>query len=127
MNWDGLGQVTLLIVEDDKFNRLLIVSLLSKYTNVKVVEANNGIEALDELSKAFVDIVLLDIHMPKMNGFETLSCIRKSEKNAKTPIIILSSDEDEKRKSLELGVNAFIPKPFDLKLLEQQIYKVLVA
>jgi len=127
MNWGSLGHVTLLIVEDDRFNRLLIVSLLSKYTNVKVVEATNGVEALDELSKESIDVILLDIHMPKMNGFETLEYIKKSEKSSKIPIMILSSDEDERRKSLALGINAFIPKPFDLKLLEEQIYKVLVA
>jgi len=127
MNWDNLGNVTLLIAEDDMFNRLLIVSLLSKYTNIKVIEAINGVEALDKLSKESVDIILLDIYMPQMNGFEVLERIQKDEKNSKIPVMILSSDEDERQKSLALGVTAFVPKPFDLKLLEEQIYKVLLA
>ena len=127
MQWDNLGNITLLIVEDDMFNRLLIVSLLSKYNNVKVIEAINGLEALDKIANEPVDIILLDIYMPKMNGFETLAHIQSDKENAKIPIMMLSSDEDERQKSLEMGVHAFIPKPFDLKQLEEEIYKVLVA
>ena len=127
MNWNILGDIQLLMVEDDMFNRLLLVSLLSKYANVTVVEAKNGIEALDKLNEHKIDIILLDIHMPKMDGFETLHHIHNNKKIAHIPVMILSSDEVEEKKSLELGATAFVPKPFDLKALEQQIYEILVS
>ena len=127
MNWNILGDIHLLMVEDDMFNRLLLVSLLSKYSNVTVIEAKNGIEALDKLNEHKIDIILLDIHMPEMDGFETLHHIHNNKEIAHIPVMILSSDEVEEKKSLELGATAFIPKPFDLKALEQQIYEVLVS
>ena len=127
MNWNALGDVTILMAEDDRFNRLLIVSLLSKYSNVKVIEAQNGIEALEELQQKKIDILLLDIYMPKMNGFEVLTRVQEDSKLSNIPIMMLSSDEVERKKSLKMGVNAFIPKPFNLKGLEVQIYEVLAS
>ena len=108
MNWNALGDVTILMAEDDRFNRLLIVSLLSKYSNVKVIEAQNGIEALEELQQKKIDILLLDIYMPKMNGFEVLTRVQEDSKLSNIPIMMLSSDEVERKKSLKMGVNAFL-------------------
>ena len=127
MNWNALGDVTILMAEDDRFNRLLIVSLLSKYPNVKVIEAQNGIEALEILQQKKIDILLLDIYMPKMNGFEVMERVQKDATLSHTPIMVLSSDEVEKKKSLKMGGDAFIRKPFNLKELEVQIYEVLVS
>ena len=127
MNWNALGDITILMAEDDMFNRLLIVSLLSKYSNVEVIEAQNGIEALEELQKQKIDIFLLDIYMPKMNGFEVLTRVQEDSRLSNIPIMMLSSDEVERKKSLKMGVNAFIPKPFNLKGLEVQIYEVLAS
>ena len=127
MNWNALGDITILMAEDDRFNRLLIVSLLSKYSNVEVIEAQNGIEALDELQQKKIDILLLDIYMPKMNGFEVLTRVQEDSRLSNIPIMVLSSDEVEKKKSLKMGVDAFIPKPFNLKELEIQMYEVLAS
>lgn len=115
----------LLIAEDDLFNRLLVVSMLARNSQIEVVEAKDGEEALAVLSEQGIDIVLLDINMPRMNGLETLSEIRQIESIANIPIMVISSDETEKKLSLKLGANAFIPKPFNLKALEEQIYDVL--
>lgn len=117
-----LKKTTVLIAEDDRFNRLLIISMLAKNKQIKVLEAKDGEEALEMLSKHNIDMLLLDIHMPKMNGLETLNEIRKIEKIADIPIMVISSDETEKKQSLELGADAFIPKPFNLRALEQQVY-----
>ena len=120
-----LKKITLLIAEDDLFNRLLVVSMLAKNKQIEVIEAKDGVEALAMLLEHSVDIVLLDIHMPKMNGLETLKEIRLIEKIAHIPIMLISSDETEKKQSLALGAEAFIAKPFNLKGLEQQIHDVL--
>jgi len=120
-----LKKTTVLIAEDDRFNRLLIISMLAKNKQIKVLEAKDGEEALEMLSKHNIDMLLLDIYMPKMNGFETLEKIRNMERIANIPIMVISSDETEKKKSLAFGANAFVAKPFKLKELEGQIYTLL--
>jgi CheY-like chemotaxis protein len=120
-----LKKITLLIAEDDLFNRLLVVSMLAKNKNIEVLEAKDGEEALVMLLEKNIDIVLLDINMPKMNGLETLKEIRQIETISEIPIMVISSDETEEKQSLELGADAFIPKPFNIKELEKQIYDVL--
>jgi CheY-like chemotaxis protein len=120
-----LKKTTVLIAEDDRFNRLLIISMLAKNKQIKVLEAKNGEEALKILSTHPVDMLLLDIYMPKMNGLETLKKIRNMGIVANIPIMVISSDETEMKKSLEFGANAFIAKPFKLKELEGQIYTLL--
>ena len=110
-----------------KIHQRTFANWLSKYSNVTVIEAKNGLEALEKLNEYKIDIILLDIYMPQMSGFETLHHIHNNKKIAHIPVMILSSDEIEEKKSLELGATAFIPKPFDLKALEQQIYEVLVS
>lgn len=117
-----MKKIRLLIAEDDLFNRLLIVSMLAKNKEIEVIEAKDGEEALFILLEQSIDIVLLDINMPKMNGLDTLKEIRQIEKIADIPIMVISSDETEKKQSLELGADAFIPKPFNLRALEQQVY-----
>ena len=123
MEWNILNEKTILIAEDDMFNRQLIVSFLAKYKNIKIIKAENGIETLDNLSKFHIDLCLLDLYMPQMNGFDTLKHIRKH--NNHMPIIVISSDELEKQKSLDLGANEFIPKPFKLKEFELSVYNML--
>ena len=120
-----IKKISLLIAEDDLFNRLLVVSMLAKNKDIEVLEAKDGEEALAMMLAHSIDIVLLDINMPKMNGFETLKEIRQIEKIADIPIMVISSDETEKKESLALGADAFIPKPFDIKALEEEIYGVL--
>jgi CheY-like chemotaxis protein len=120
-----LRKTTVLIAEDDRFNRLLLTSMLAKNKQIKVLEAKNGEEALEMLSTHNIDILLLDIYMPKMDGLETLKKIRQMKRVANIPIMVISSDETEMKKSLEFGANAFIAKPFKIKELEGQIYTLL--
>ena len=125
MDWQKLGKRNVLMVEDDGFNRLLIVSLFSKNEHMNIIEAENGIEALEKLATNKVDVILMDIHMPQMNGFEALEKIQNNSEISHIPIMVLSSDEVEKKKSLNLGAKEFVPKPFNLKALEVQIYNLL--
>ena len=125
MDWQKLGKRNVLMVEDDRFNRLLIVSLFSKNEQMNIIEAENGIEALEKLATNKVDVILMDIHMPQMNGFEALEKIQNNSEISHIPIMVLSSDEVEKKKSLNLGAKEFVPKPFNLKALEVQIYNLL--
>ncbi len=63
MKWDRFGSITVLIADDDAFNRQLIVSLVSKIPTIDYIEAENGIEALEYLAEREIDIILLDLHM----------------------------------------------------------------
>jgi putative two-component system response regulator len=125
MEWEKLGSITVLIADDDAFNRQLIISLLSKIPSIKYIEADNGIEALDYLEREKIDIILLDLHMPKLNGIETIKEIKKSETLALIPIIVISTDEMVMREFFELGANDFISKPFKLQELQAKIYKYI--
>jgi len=109
------------------FNRMLIKSSLAKIKNINILEAKDGIEALEILDQQSIDICLLDLHMPKMNGFETLKSIRKSLKYKNLSVIVTTSDEIEKKTSLALGANDFIAKPFHLEELQSKIYQQLIS
>jgi len=125
--WKQLKEVTLLVAEDDAFNRKLIHAMLSKNEEIKIIEAVDGKEALDILESKEIDGLLLDIHMPNMDGFETLRKIRQHRKNKDLPIIVITSDEIEKKKSYALGANDFLPKPFKRNELEEKVHSMLLG
>lgn len=113
-----------LVVDDDFRMRKLVKDFLSK-SNYEVLEASNGIEALDSfLKNKDVSIVLLDVMMPKMDGWETLSQIRKS---SRVPIIMLTAkaEEQDELKGFELGVDEYVTKPFSPKVLVARVNALL--
>lgn len=122
MKWEALGDITLLIVDDDAFNRQLVISLLSKIPTINFFEAEDGVEALDILTKKLVDMILLDLHMPKMNGYDTLKAIKQDPNYDFIPIAIITTNEQEMKKLYSLGADDFISKPFKLTELESRIY-----
>jgi len=122
MKWEALGDIALLIVDDDAFNRQLVVSLLAKISTINFFEAEDGVEALEVLRKKPIDMILLDLHMPNMNGYETLKEIKKEPKYDFIPIVIITTDEQEMNKLYSLGADDFISKPFKLTELESRIY-----
>jgi len=125
MEWELLDEVKVLVVEDDIFNRMLVKALLIKAGNIKVLEAKDGLEALSILDNSEVDICLLDLHMPTLNGFDTLNIIRNGTTFEDIPVIVITSDELEKKKSFALGANDFMAKPFDIECLKSKIFQQL--
>jgi CheY-like chemotaxis protein len=101
----------ILVVDDEAVNRKLVTTILKKKKGLEPIEASNGVEALDILKKEPVDIVLLDIVMPVMNGLETLQEIRKIPQFVGLPVIILTTDDTKKSEAEVLGANDFITKP----------------
>lgn len=122
MKWNLLGNINLLIVDDDPFNRQLVVTLLEKIKNIHFIEAEDGKEALKALEEHNIDMVLLDLHMPIMDGYETLEAIKHEEKYDFIPVAIVTTDEQEMNKLYSLGADDFISKPFKLSELESRIY-----
>lgn len=114
-------EITILVAEDEEYNMMYITELFST-TNFKIIEANNGKKAL-ELAQNHpeIQLVLMDIKMPVMDGNEAMQEIKKLRPSL--PIIALSAFamESDKTKALKLGFDAYLTKPLDRKLLFQSI------
>ncbi len=118
----------ILIVEDNKINMFLAKTLISKIIpKAVIIEAGDGIEAVEQFKKHQPDIVLMDIQMPNKNGFEATYDIRKIEKTKLTPIIALTAGifVEEKEEYLNSGMNDYVTKPFSFTDLETIMYKWL--
>jgi len=101
-----------LIVDDNELNRFLAMAILSRW-NVETLTAADGIEALERLEVTTVDAVLLDIQMPRMDGFETLRRLRSAGLDH-LPVIALSANasEEEKIRAMDSGMTDYLSKPF---------------
>lgn len=116
--------IKFIIAEDNKINLLLTKTLISKeYPFAKIYEANNGAEAVKLYEENQPDIVLMDIQMPLMNGYEATKEIHKM--NPKAIIIALTAGAiaGEKEKCLDIGMNDFILKPIDKSVFDDTISK----
>jgi signal transduction histidine kinase/DNA-binding response OmpR family regulator len=110
-----------LIVEDNELNRFLAVTILKKW-NANIHIAENGIEAVDAVKNKEIDIVLMDIQMPVMDGVAASIAIR-NELNSNVPIIALTANalESEKEKCWQAGMNEYITKPYNPEHLREKI------
>jgi signal transduction histidine kinase/DNA-binding response OmpR family regulator len=110
-----------LIVEDNELNRFLAVTILKKW-NANIHIAENGEEAVKAVSSLDIDIVLMDIQMPVMDGVAAAIAIR-SELKSNVPIIALTANalESEKEKCWQAGMNEYITKPYNPEVLREKI------
>lgn len=121
-------KINVLAVDDDMINLKLLKSMLMKTGAVEeVVEAGNGSDAIGVLkSRDDIDLILLDIIMPVMNGIEMLKVVRADENLKQLPIIVLTTDETKKGEALEFGANGFLMKPIRAEELKTKIETVIV-
>jgi len=127
ISWEELGDINILVVEDDPFNQLLVKSLLGKFPQIHIFEAYDGVDALDVLqSFEKIDIILLDLHMPNMNGYELLNELKNTTKLDIIPsVFVMTTDEGEKKELYAKGADGFISKPFNIEELELKIYQTI--
>ncbi len=102
----------ILVVDDEDSLRNLLATLLRSRGYV-VQEARHGLEALDQIEGDLPDLILLDLAMPKMNGFEVLKVLKKRPETQLIPVIVLTAYAHEKVRALDLGADDFLAKPFD--------------
>jgi len=105
-----------LVVDDDFVNRKLIQAILVRYPDLisTIVQAENGSDALKIIKEqGDIDIVLLDIIMPVLDGKEFLKIFRSEPAYSKIPVIVLSTDDTQKSEVLDLGAEDFIIKPIN--------------
>jgi len=105
--------LNVLIVDDDFINRTLLKSILKRNPSVtNMIEAENGSDALDKVkADSSIDIVLLDIIMPILDGVEFLKIFRGNPIFHNIPVIVLSTDDTRKGEVMDLGANDFLRKP----------------
>jgi CheY-like chemotaxis protein len=125
----ALDGLRVLVVDDNVLNRKVVRLLLAPH-HATFVEAENGVQALAELERAAFDVVLLDVHMPVMDGPETISRIRKSDKAwATLPVIALTADamSGDRERFLQMGMSGYASKPVDRDALLIEMTRVLEA
>jgi CheY-like chemotaxis protein len=115
----ALKDKTILITDDDMRNIFALSSALQLY-DINIVIANNGREALERLAEnEQIDLVLMDIMMPEMDGYEAMKAIRSEKRFSKLPIIALTAKamKNDREKCIEAGANDYISKPVDMDKL----------
>ena len=120
-------RLKILAVDDDFINLKLISSMLKRNVNVDtIVEATNGLDALTLLkTEANIDLVLLDIKMPIMDGIEFLTNLQSMPEFQKLPVIVLTTDETRKNEAFDRGAFDFLVKPIRDHELSSKIQKVI--
>ena len=115
----------ILIVEDNVELLLMMRHLLSKKYNV--VTAYNGKEAVDEIHKNELDLIISDVMMPEMDGYELVKYVKNSNDYCHLPIILLTAktQENDKEEGLEIGADAYMTKPFKVKELQLRINNLI--
>ena len=113
----------LLVVDDIEDNRYTLIRRLKRQGYENVVEAENGRQALDVMRERAFDLVLLDIMMPEMDGYEMLEEVKSDPNLRDIPVIMISAiDEmDSVVKCIELGAEDYLPKPFNRTLLQARV------
>jgi len=115
----------ILIVDDDATNRKFLQIVLSKKSNIEVIEAENGSDALEKLTDD-VAVILLDIYMPIMDGIKFLQNLKMEKPElSNIPVIVLSTDDTKKQEALSWGAVDFIVKPVNPVELWEKISKYL--
>jgi len=115
--------VKILLVEDYKHSQIIVTRLLKKNDFETIVVVENGQEALDAVKQQHYDLILMDMQMPVMNGFEATKKIRELKQYKDTPIVALTAFamKGDREKCLDAGATDYIPKPIDSQEFIQKV------
>jgi two-component system chemotaxis response regulator CheY len=117
----------ILIVDDSATMRRMVMAALRDLKNVSFKEASNGLEAIEQLVIAPVDLMILDLNMPEMHGLEVLQFVRAHPNYNSIPIIVLTTrgDESSRAAALEAGASRYLTKPFEPRAFASQAQELL--
>ena len=118
-----------ILIADDRSEVVELVKVTLEGKGYQSIDASDGREALEKIKREKPDLVLLDIVMPKMDGFEVLSKLRKDPKTKDIPIIMLTAKGQklDQEKGKELGATGYIIKPFSPSALLKRIEEILAG
>lgn len=122
----GCKKHTVLLVDDSATNNLLLQVVFDQ-NGFNVETASSGKDAIKILAKKHIDVVLLDLMMPQMSGFEVLTAIKGNPETAKIPVLIVSADSerDDAEKALAMGAEYFFEKPLQLNEIVEKVKSIL--
>ncbi len=114
-----------LVVEDNVINQIVMEGLLKTFGHEPVL-VDNGRDAVSLAESAGFDLILMDLHMPEMDGYETTREIRSTEKGERTPIIAVTADalSGTKERCMDAGMDGYVTKPVDPDRLVSEILRV---
>jgi two-component system KDP operon response regulator KdpE len=117
-------QPRLILVVDDEPRMIRFIRMNLELEGYQVIEARNGIQALEQVRQHLPDLVIMDVMMPEMDGFEALHMLREI---STVPVILLTvkADEEDRVRGLELGADDYITKPFSPRELNSRVNAVL--
>ncbi len=111
---------TVMIVEDDPSTRRLYRFLLTN-SGYTVVEAEDGIAALEHLQKTAVDVIITDMNMPRMGGIDMVRALRQSHSDVYVIMVTAFGTPDTEKNAYRAGVNEYLTKPFEFEELERRV------
>ena len=116
-----------ILVVDDETELVDMITLRLQAHDYKIIQAHDGQEGLEKAKKDKPDLIILDVMMPKMDGYKVCGFLKRDARYAKIPIIMLTARAQQEDMSLgeELGADAYITKPFDPELLLGKIKELI--
>lgn len=116
-----------LVVEDNVINQIVMEGLLKTFGHEPVL-VDNGRDAVSLTKSNAFDLILMDLHMPEMDGYETTREIREAEGSPRTPIIAVTADalSGTKERCIEAGMDGYVTKPVDPDRLVSEILRVTI-
>jgi len=117
----------ILITDDSATMRRMIIASLRHLAGVYFQEAESGLEAIEQLALAPIDLIILDLNMPDMHGMEVLQFVRGHERYSAIPIVVLTTRGDDTSRAavLEAGATRYLTKPFEPQALAAQVQALL--
>ena len=118
---------TKILIVDDELDTLLPLKRALEMDDFNVIDAQDGVEALEKVRSEIPDLVLLDLMLPKINGFEVCQRLKHDEATSSIPIIMLTAkgETSDKVEGIEIGADDYVTKPFNLDELKARIKAVL--
>lgn len=116
-----------ILIVDDSFNNLVLLEDLLKELDYDVTLAHDGLEALEKINKNRPDLILLDIMMPKMDGFELMEKLNVAQLRIPVIFITAKNSEEERKRAMELGAADFIIKPVIINEVLERIEKIIAV
>jgi two-component system chemotaxis response regulator CheY len=118
----------ILVVDDSKVMREMVVACLRAHDGARFTHAGSGLEALEKLSLSHFDLVVLDLNMPDIGGYEVLEFVRSQDQLRNLPILVVTSrgDDTSRGRALDSGASAFMTKPFSPEDILAEARRLLV-
>lgn len=122
---DNVRHNKILIVDDEIFNLDLLEIALSDLKNSEIIRATNGFQVLKKIKDTDIDLIILDISMPELDGMQVLEALKSEETTSYIPVIVVTSKTEDRYRALEVGAEEFLSKPIDVIELRFRVNNLL--